>query len=290
MTTIGVVSPGAMGAALGRAWAAGGARVVATVAGRSPRTRSLARGIELLPGLEDVVAVSDLVVSICPPGVSREVADAVCRVTEKAVHAGRRPVYADLNAVAPITVEAVAARVAAAGLPFVDGAVSGGPPQPGGDTMLFLSGARATWLAGLPADGLRRRVVGDRPGTASAAKMCTASIYKGTTALWAQALQTAQHHGVLDVVLDDLGEEFPDAVSGAGRRIATSASKAARFVGEMEEIALTQGAAGASPELFEAMAAVYARLAGTPLAALTPEEAQTAGNLEDVLSRLARDA
>ena len=37
-----------MGSALGRAWAAGGARVVATVDGRSERTRELAHGLELL--------------------------------------------------------------------------------------------------------------------------------------------------------------------------------------------------------------------------------------------------
>ena len=59
MTTIGIVSPGAMGSALGRSWAAGGARVVATLAGRSERTRRLAHGLELLPSLTEVVAASD---------------------------------------------------------------------------------------------------------------------------------------------------------------------------------------------------------------------------------------
>ncbi|MGI8417298.1 MAG: hypothetical protein ACR2P2_14065 [Nakamurella sp.] len=39
--TIGIVSPGAMGSALGGAWQRGGARVVDTVAGRSERTRAL---------------------------------------------------------------------------------------------------------------------------------------------------------------------------------------------------------------------------------------------------------
>ena len=73
---IGIVSPGAMGSALGRAWAAGGAdrddsrgrpgsaRVVATVSGRSARTVALAEGLELLPDLAAVVAASDVVVSI----------------------------------------------------------------------------------------------------------------------------------------------------------------------------------------------------------------------------------
>ena len=164
----------------------------------------------------------------------------------------------------------MAQRAAYLGLDLVDGSVSGGPPTPDGDTMLYLSGARADDVARLGASGLRRRVVGDEPGQASAVKMCTASIYKGTTALWAQALQTADALGVLGPVLDDLEEEFPAQVGGAGRRIAVATAKSARFVAEMDNIALTQGEAGASAELFEGMAAVYRRLSATPLAALTP--------------------
>ena len=128
--------------------------------------------------------------------------------------------------------------------------------------MLYLSGARAEEVARLGARGLRRRVVGDEPGQASGVKMCTASIYKGTTALWAQALQTADALGVLGPVLDDLEEEFPAQVASAGRRIAVATAKSARFVAEMDNIALTQGEAGASAELFEGMAAVYRRLVG----------------------------
>ena len=281
MTTIGVVSPGAMGSALGRAWLAGGARVVATVGGRSDRTRRLADGLELLPTLADVVGASAVVVSVCPPDAAAAVlADVIAAAGD------HRPVLADLNAVSPATMDALERQAEEAGFALVDGSISGGPPAPGGDTMLYLSGVEATVLADLPADGLRTRVVGGRVGTASAVKMCTASVYKGTTAVWAQALQTAYDLGVLDVVLDDLREEHPDEVSRAARRIAVSTAKAQRFVGEMEQIALTQGTAGTSPELFEGMAAVYRRLATTQIASLSPEEAAALDDLEDVLQRL----
>ena len=283
---IGVVSPGAMGSALARVWRAGGARVLVTVTGRSERTRSLAEGLDLAPDLDAVVAGSDVVVSVVPPGSAVATMQAVL---EAARRGGVAPVVADLNAVSPTTVRELAALAEAQGLDFVDGAISGGPPAAGADTMLYLSGPRAAVLADLATDGLRTRVVGDEPGSASAVKMCTASVYKGTTALWAQALQTAQAHGVLDVVLADLAEEFPDAAATAGRRIAVATSKSARFVGEMEQIAQTQGAAGASPELFTAMAAVYARLASTDLARLSPEQARDLTDLEDVLTRLASD-
>ncbi len=281
MVTIGIVSPGAMGSALGRAWAAGGARVVATVEGRSERTRGLAHGLELLPTLADVVADADVVVTVCPPSAAVAALDDVV-----AAAGAHRPVLADLNAVSPDTMAHLARRATGKSFDLVDGSISGGPPSPGGDSMVYLSGERADVLADLPADGLRTRVVGDRVGTASAVKMCTASVYKGTTAVWAQALQTAYALGVLDVVLDDLREEHADEVARAGRRIAVSTSKAARFVGEMEQIAATQQAAGASGELFAGMAAVYRRLARTDLASLSPEEAAALTELEAVLGRL----
>jgi 3-hydroxyisobutyrate dehydrogenase-like beta-hydroxyacid dehydrogenase len=281
MVTIGIVSPGAMGSALGRAWAAGGARVVATVEGRSERTRGLAHGLELLPTLSDVVAAADVVVSVCPPGAAAVVLDDVI-----AAAGDHRPVLADLNAVSPATMADLERRATGQGFHLVDGSISGGPPIPGGDTMVYLSGGRTNTLDELKADGLRTRVVGEEIGTASAVKMCTASVYKGTTAVWAQALQTAYALGVLDIVLDDLREEHPDEVARAGRRIAMSTSKAARFVGEMEQISATQQAAGASGELFAGMAAVYRRLATTDLAALSPEEAAALTELETVLARL----
>jgi 3-hydroxyisobutyrate dehydrogenase-like beta-hydroxyacid dehydrogenase len=284
VTVIGIVSPGAMGSALARAWAAGGAHVVATVAGRSERTRALARGIELLPTLAEVVSMSELVVSICPPGAAEQVCS---DLLEAAATTGSAPVLADLNAVSPTVVDGLAARARAQGLSFVDGSISGGPPVPGGDTLLYLAGERAQWLADLHADGLRRRVVGDRPGTASAVKMCTASVYKGTTLVWLHALRTAYHLGVLDHVLADLGEEFPEEVAAAARRLATAASKSGRFVAEMEQIAMTQGSAGVGAELFTGMATGYARVSGTPLAGLSPEEAKDLDDLAEVLRRLA---
>jgi 3-hydroxyisobutyrate dehydrogenase-like beta-hydroxyacid dehydrogenase len=284
--TIGVVSPGAMGSALGRTWQFAGARVVGTLSGRSERTRSLAHGLDLLPDLAAVVATSDVVVSVVPPGRARGV---MSDVLAAARDAGVTPLVADLNAVSPATVSELEALARSHGVDLVDGAVSGGPPEAGGDTMLYLSGGRAQVLADLASDGLRTRVVGAEVGSASAVKMCTASVYKGTTALWAQALQTAHAHGVLDVVMGDLAEEFPEAAATAGRRIAVATSKSARFVDEMEQIAATQGAAGATPELFAGMAAVYARLSHTPLAALTPEQARDLTDLEEVLGRLAQD-
>jgi len=280
---IGIVSPGAMGAALGRAWEAGGAQVVTTVEGRSDRTRDLASGLTWLPTLADVVAASTVVVSICPPGEAEACLDAILGA---AADTGATPLLADLNAISPDLVRTLAARTADAGLDLVDGAISGGPPAPGSDTIVYLSGPRAAEVAALETDGLRRRVVGDRPGTASAVKMCTAAIYKGTNALWTQSLRVAAELGVLDEVVDDLRHAYPDEVDRTARRLAVTASKSGRFADEMRQIAATQGSVGLTPMLYDAMAEVFLDISRTPLAATTPEAAAGLTDLAEVLRAL----
>lgn len=251
--TVGVVSAGAMGSAVGAAYRSGGARVVTTAAGRSGRTAELAAqaGLELLDDLAAVVAASDLVLSIVPPGSARV---AAAEIAAAAGRTGVTPLLVEGNAVSPRTVR----EIAGAGLEVVDGSISGGPPAAGDDprTRLYLSGPRAAEVAAVAAPWLDVRVVGDQVGTASAVKMCTASYYKGRTALAAQALLTAQEHGVTDVVLDDLGNLLPTP-----RGVALAARKAWRFVDEMREIARTQGDAGLPAALFDAMAESYADLA-----------------------------
>jgi 3-hydroxyisobutyrate dehydrogenase-like beta-hydroxyacid dehydrogenase len=278
MVTVGIVSPGHMGSGLGGALRAGGARVVATTAGRSDRTRRLADGLELLPGLAEVIGVADVVLSVTPPGqalaAARSIADA-------ARETGRSPIVADLNATSPPTLARIAE--ACAGLPVVDGAISGPPPSSRPGARIYLSGTRAAEVAALPWDGQVEPIVLTAGlGSASALKMCTASVYKGLNALVTQAMRTAARHGVLDQVLADLARNGLDGSAG----VAVSATKAHRFVDEMREIAATQEAAGLTPALFEAFAAVYADVAGTELAAGSPESAANDLTPAEIVRRL----
>jgi len=280
MVTVAMVSPGAMGSALGRGYAEAGARVVATVAGRSARTRELAAGIELLPSLEEVVAAADVVISIVPPGDALHVADQVATAAQAA---GVQPLYADFNAIAPATVARIATAISP--LPFVDGSISGGPPNLPG-TRLYLSGRDSAAVAALAHPRLNVVELPGDVGTASAVKMSTASVYKGVSALLLQALRAAEANGVLDPVVEDLTSGYPELMHRLAPRLASSASKAHRFVGEMHEIALAQGAAGLTPDLFTAVAAVYQEVAGTALGDRTPEQARELTELLDVLRLL----
>ena len=102
MQTVGIVSPGAMGSAVGAAYCAAGNRVVTTVDGRSDRTAALAEqaGLELLPDLDAVVGESELVLSIVPPGEAGATAAAIAAAAGRT---GARPLVADWNAVSPAT-------------------------------------------------------------------------------------------------------------------------------------------------------------------------------------------
>jgi 3-hydroxyisobutyrate dehydrogenase-like beta-hydroxyacid dehydrogenase len=283
--TVGIVSPGAMGSAVGAAYLAAGCRVVTTVAGRSPRTAGLAEqaGLELLPGLDEVVRASELVLSIVPPGEATATATAIA---EAAGRSGARPLVSDWNAVSPATARELEQLLAAAGLELLDGSISGGPPRADHPTRVYLSGRSAAEVAAVAPAWIEARTVGDAVGFASAVKMCTASMYKGSSALLAHALVTAQAHGVLAQVLDDLGDAFPQLIDRAARLLAVSATKAERFVGEMREIAATQASVGLTPDLFEAMAEIYQSMTVGPVASQPPEAVAAEPELADVLGGL----
>ena len=287
MTTVGVVSAGAMGSAVGAAYAAAGCRVVTTLSGRSERTRRLAEkaGIEILGDLDELVATSDLVLSIAPPAQAPAIA---ADVAGAAARTGTRPLVSDWNAVSPATARELERVLAEAELELVDGSISGAPPRADYRTRVYLSGSRAAELADAAPDGLDARVVGTEVGLASAVKMCTASVYKGHVALLTHALATAAAHGVVEQVLDDLHDSFPRQIDRAARLLAVSATTADRYVGEMREIAATQASAGLTPALFEAMAEVYGDIAETPLGAGSPESIGNEPRLEDVLERITR--
>ena len=276
-----------MGSAVGAAYRAGGSRAVATLAGRSARTRGLAEraGLELLPDLDAVVADSDVVLSIVPPGQAGATAAAIAAAAGRT---GSLPLVADWNAVSPATVRELDQLLAEAGLELVDGSISGGPPRSDYRTRVYFSGASAARLAASAPPWLDARLVGDEVGLASAVKMCTASMYKGSSALLAHALLTAHAHGVLPQVLDDLGDSFPTQIDRAARQLAVSATKADRYVGEMREIAATQATVGLTPALFEAMAEVWEALARSPIAAEAPEAITAEPDLLAVLAGLSQ--
>src|SRR3954451_7332874 len=125
MKVIGLVGAGHMGSGLGWALREGGHDVITSPVGRSERTANLAReaGLRLVARPADVLAEADVVLVVTPPGAALAAAREIAATPGPA-----RPLVVDLNATSPATAAAAAEVVAAAGLDFVDGSISGPPP------------------------------------------------------------------------------------------------------------------------------------------------------------------
>ena len=190
---------------------------------------------------------------MCPPAAATEVARAVAATSFGGV-------YLEANAVDPERTKAIAGLLP--GARVVDGGIVGGPPEPGGDTRLFLSGpdAEAERVRAVFAGTALTPVVLPGPlGRASALKLSFAAYNKITYALAAQACALASGHGVLDELLALTAEVLPRTPLGRAERVATAGPRAWRWEPEMGEIAAACDAAGVPSDLVRAAAAIFER-------------------------------
>ncbi|GAB3596222.1 hypothetical protein GCM10027446_22750 [Angustibacter peucedani] len=252
--TVGVLHPGQMGTAVAAAAKPLAAQVIWAEEDRSRATTKRAEWADLVavPTVSDLVRRSDVVLSLCPPHAALDVA--------RAVHeAGGVDLYVEANAVAPATVEAVAALLGAEHV--VDGAVTGPPPWQADEAVLHLSGPRSAEVVALFAGSpLATSVVGERLGQACALKACFALHTKAVPTAYAVLAAAAEHHGVGDALRAELARAGLD-LDAAVARVARSLPKAWRFAGEMEEAAATFTAAGLPGGVSSSAAEVYRRLA-----------------------------
>jgi 3-hydroxyisobutyrate dehydrogenase-like beta-hydroxyacid dehydrogenase len=251
MTTVGVLHPGEMGAALGARLRERGHDVLWASEGRSTATRgrAAAAGLCDVSSVAALAAESDVVLSVCPPHAARDVASTV---------AGFRGVFVDANAIAPATVETVRAVIENDGGRFVDGGIVGPPPEREGTTRLYLSGPGAADVAeafaGTP---IEAPVLGPEPGAASALKMAYAAWTKGTAAMLLAIRATAEANGVEDALMAEWSRSQPDVPGRLAAAGDSAARKGWRWVAEMEEIAATFAAAGRPDGFHRAAAEVF---------------------------------
>ena len=268
--TVGILSPGDMGHAVGRALGEHGITVVTCLAGRSERTQRLARegGLHDLPSVEEVVTRSDLVLSIVPPAEALSIAE---RIAEALRATGATTPVADCNATAPKTVERAAAAITSAGGRFIDASIIGGPPRNGVAPRFYASGPDAGILTELDGRGIEVRSLGGAVGRASGLKMCYAALTKGTAALQAAVLTTARALGLSDELRAQLTHGQGDAYKRMEGQLPGLAAYAYRYVGEMEEIAATMEGVGLTPYLSRGAAEMYRFLGQTALGGERPE-------------------
>lgn len=232
--TVGLLHPGAMGAAVGAQLVANGVRTLWVEDGRGTATRRRAEeaGLVAVPGLGGLAECS-IVVSICPPASSLDVAQAVAATDFQGV-------YLDANAISPGHARQIETLFAErGGVAVVDGGVVGPPPHKPGTSRLYLSGPgdAVGEIHDLFAPTTLQPVVLEGPvGQASALKLSFATYNKISYALAAQAYALAEHHGVHNELRDLAGAVLPNTPFGKPDQIATAGQRAWRWEGEMAEI------------------------------------------------------
>jgi len=243
--------------------------------GRSSATRERAArfGLREARTLEELISHCAVVVSVCPPHAAESLAHDVVEV-------GFAGLFVEANAIAPDRTMSISAAMTKHGVDVVDGGIIGMPAWSPHATCLYLSGPRAdeatTYFSAGPLD---TQVLGADIGKASALKMCYAANTKGTVALLAAILATAEGLGVRDALFDRWRSEDATLPDRTVKRIQQSAPKAWRFVGEMEEISHTFNLAGTPGEFHMGAAAIYERLAMF-------KDTQQPPTLEDILHAL----
>ncbi len=275
MRNIGILHPGEMGISVAASAIHSGNRVYWSSQSRSDKTRARAEKYDLreVDSLSQLCRTCEVILSVCPPHAAEEVVQLV-------VEAKFKGLFLDANAISPQRAVRIGQVLEAHGIRFVDGGIIGGPAWTPNETWLYLSGKPASEIAACFSNGpLETKVIGAEIGKASALKMCYAAYTKGTTALLAAILATAESLGVREELYQQWDMDDQDFSKPVNRRLRHVTAKAWRFEGEMNEIASTFREAGLPDGFHLAAAEVYRRMAAFKDADETP-------SLNEVLNAL----
>ncbi|AUH65853.1 NAD(P)-dependent oxidoreductase [Paracoccus zhejiangensis] len=259
MTLIAMPAAGAMGAGLARILTAHGATVLTRTEGRSAATRQRAAEAGMTDATQAEMAAADLILSVVPPATARDTAETLMA----ALPTGHRPIYADLNAIAPARMAELADLVEGAGARIVDGGIIGMPPGPDGANppLIYLSGTADDAATILSRYGLPVQVMSGGIGEASALKMCYGAMTKGLTGLMAAMFMAAERAGIGAALHAELSRSQPELLKRGEGALPDMFPKAYRWVNEMEQIADFLGPDRPESQVWQGLAGLYQRIA-----------------------------
>ncbi|HEX2386260.1 MAG TPA: DUF1932 domain-containing protein [Candidatus Binatia bacterium] len=231
---IAILSIGEMGFHWARLLKQHGVDVLTAVDGRSDVTRKRAEnsGARILP-MTQVAAEADLIVSIVVPSAAEKIAAEVAGALKQARR--KDALYLDANAISPMTAEAAARAIAAAGGAFVDGCIIGSAAKLA-RAAVYVSGPRAEDVLALKDAGLHVEALGGDVGQASAFKIVYAGLTKGLQALLTELLLGARKFDLLLPIMKRYEESFPGLLDKVGASIAALTLHAGRRAEEMREL------------------------------------------------------
>lgn len=285
---IGVMSPGDMGQAVAQQLKQKGFNVCTALGKRSARSQALAQaaGLTDVGTLEKLSEQCEVILSVMNPGAALDFAGELAQALRAT---GRKPLVVDCNAIAPVTMQAVNAKITEAGARCLDAGIIGPPPRGNAAMSLYVSGPEARELEQLATPQIKVTVMSERIGDASAIKMCYGAFNKGLQAMALELMIASRRLGVdslLEAQLKESRGEVYDWIIGA---LPVMPPKAYRWVPEMFEIAKTFESVGLTPRMFQGTADMYEFVAATALGKETPENRDKSRGGRDVVRLLADD-
>jgi len=242
MSGIGILYPGELGVALGRAIVQAGGTAITCLSGRSKATqcRAAAANFVVVPSLKEVARQSELVISLVPPASAVETARSFAACFDFA-RCGSGPTagltFIDANSVSPLTKRRIAEILSHGGIRCLDGVFFGPAKGIGRDNVLALSGPRAGQIPPLLQEVVEVHVVGETIGQASALKMVLAIMTKALPALFLEMVCASASGGQLDPALELMRRLYPGIMGFLERTLPTYPAHVARRVQELEEVA-----------------------------------------------------
>ena len=167
------------------------------------RSRAAEAKVELMPSPADVVSRCDVVIA----AVQSSYAVEVCEMIKDSLRPGQ--IYADVSASSPTIKETIWSLVQDTGVLFADAAMMGLLPVRRHQVPITASGNGAQAFAdAVTPIGMNVKVIGERPGMASAIKLIRSIYMKGYDALLFEMLRAAEAFDVFDEIIDNVGESM----------------------------------------------------------------------------------
>jgi 3-hydroxyisobutyrate dehydrogenase-like beta-hydroxyacid dehydrogenase len=174
-----------------------------------------------------------------------------------------KQLFIDLNSVSPERKRISAASLASTGAMYLDMAVMAPVHPHGHRTPVLIAGAAAQPAEPVLARlGFQFRLVGDRPGQATAIKMVRSLFVKGLEAITVETLLAAQATGCFSEIVDSLSQSYPgfDLPNFAAYQFERTRRHGTRRAAEMSEVAMTVTELGLHGPLATAIAQVQAAM------------------------------
>ena len=199
-------------------------------------------GVVPAAGMEDLLSRVEVVFS-CVTGA---MAVSVAEETAPFLRTGH--LFADVNTAAPQVKERAAGIVEKTGAEFVDAAMMGAIPTFLHRVPILASGSGAErFQATMQPYGMNIRVIGAKPGQASAIKMFRSIFMKGILSLFLEMLTATHRYGVDETVLGSIAESLDGTplLETARVQMTKGVVNAERMAHEMEEVIATLEGMGA---------------------------------------------